>query len=365
MIRALFKGSVGRTRVTQYLIATTFVSGVVLAAGGASGAERTALGVTASSMTAGTWRELQTEGLTPELLQVHNGVYMANILEYQNSGVWDPNSRQVLFVGGPHNPDTCRGKFIAYSEVENRWRQEKDPSPDYIHCTHSYDHNTINAEAGELYFRPYNKPEIWKYMISTKKWSKLSDIPQREYNCCGAIEYFPERRGILFVGTSEMAFYKVERDSWSVPSGRVKTGPYHSTAEYSPVDKVLIFGGGSGVTSVYRMDTKGQVTRRTDSPYPLDSGGHSIFTADPVSGRFLLFGENGTFYEYDAGKDRWQLLNQRPPFFDAGEHGPVEGSIAIPIATYGVVMVLTYSPRGPKVFLYRHGSGPGQGPTGD
>src|SRR5262249_13589393 len=110
----------------------------------------------------------------------------------------------------------------------------------------------------------------------------------------------------------------------------------------------------SGVNTVYQMDAKGAVRRMSDSPYPLDSGGHSIFTADPVTGRFLLFGEDGTFYVYDSEKDQWMLQNQRPPFFDVGRYGPVSCSIAIPISSYGVVMTLTYSPTEPKVFLYKH-----------
>ncbi len=322
-------------------------------------ANSTALGGLAATMAPATWAELKTNGLTPTLLQVPSHVQVYNVLEYQNSGIWDPTSRQVLFVGGPHE---SQGRFISYDEVTNTWRQEPDPSPSYLLYNHTYDHNTINPAAGELYFRPFNKPEIWKYKIEARKWSKLTNIPQRDFNCCGAIQYFPERNGILFVGTSEIEFYFVERKSWTTPSGNIKTGPYHATAKYSSVDKVLIFGGGSGVSTVYKMDASGRVTRMSDSPYPLDSGGHAIFTGDPVTGKFLLFGENGTFYVYDSVTDRWQSQNQRPPFFDVGPYGPVDSSIAIPISTYGVVMVLTYSPRGPRVFLYRHAASPAVAP---
>lgn len=313
-----------------------------------------ALGDLAASMAPGTWAELQTNGLTPALLQVPRPTMTYNVLEYQNSGVWDPISRQVLFVGGPHDG---HGKFITYDEQTNTWRQEPDPKPADMLSTHGYDHNTINPGAGELYFRPYNSSDIWKYHIATKTWSRLTRIPNREFNCCGAIEYFPERNGLLFVGRNEIAFYKVGRGGWSSPSATVKTGRYHATAEYSPVDKVVVFGGGSGVNTVYRMDRSGRVTRGADSPSPLDSGGHAIFTADPASGKFLLFAEDGTFHVYDAVTDRWQAKSQRPPFFDVGPYGPVSCSIAIPISTHGVVMVLTYSSRRPTVYLYKHAAG--------
>jgi hypothetical protein len=280
---------------------------------------------------------------------------MYNVLEYQNSGVWDPGSRQVLFLGGPHSG---QGKFLVYDEASNTWRQEADPPPETLLLTHTYDHNTINPGTGELYFRPYLRPQIWKYKIAAKEWSKLTTIPQQEYNCCGAIEYFSDRDGILFVGKNEAAFYDLRKGSWSTSRTAIKTGPYHSTAEYSPPAKVVIFGGGSTVNTVYRMDASGGVAQMGDSPYPLDSGGHAIFTADPTSPRFLLFGENGTFYVYDPMADRWELQKERPPFFDVGPYGPVSCSIAIPISTHGVVMFVTYSASRPTVFLYKPSRSP-------
>ena len=220
--------------------------------------------------------------------------------------------------------------------------------------THGYDHNTLNTATGELYFRPYASADIYRYKIATKTWSHLTRIPNMEYNCCGAIEYFPEREGVVFVGRDELLFYNTRRGSWSSPWTRIRTGPYHATAEYSPGAKVVVFGGGSGVRTVYRMDQKGRVTRGADSPFPLDSGGHAIFTADPASGQFLLWAEDETFHVYDPATDRWEPQSERPPFFDIGKYRPVGSSIAIPISTHGVVMVLTYSTRKPSVFLYKH-----------
>ena len=76
----------------------------------ATAADPSALASLAQSMAPGTWAELKTSGLTPALLQVPTHVMVYNILEYQNSGVWDPTSHQVLFVGGPHEN---LGRFIT------------------------------------------------------------------------------------------------------------------------------------------------------------------------------------------------------------------------------------------------------------
>jgi len=255
----------------RWVVALVVAFGWLAGASSVPAADPSALASLAQSMAPGTWAELKTSGLTPAFLQVPTHVQVYNILEYQNSGVWDPTSRQVLFVGGPHeNP----GRFITYDEATNTWRQEPDPTPSYILYNHTYDHNTINPAAGELYFRPFNKPEIWAYKIATKKWRRLTTIPQADFNCCGALQYFPERDGILFVGTSEIEFYYVGSGRWTSPWTTIKTGPYHATAKYSPVAKVLIFGGGSGVKTVYRMDAKGKIRQMGDSPVPLDSGVH-------------------------------------------------------------------------------------------
>ncbi len=276
-----------RLAVALRLLTALAVVGLPGLAAGIAPAAASALGDLAASMAPGTWAELETKGLTPDLLQVPRPTMVYNVLEYQNSGVWDPTSRQVLFIGGPHDG---LGKFITYDEATNTWRQEPDPQPQEMLSTHGYDHNTINPRTGDFFFRPYDRPDIWRYNIPTRTWSRQTRIPNVEYNCCGAIEYFPDRNGILFVGRNEIAFYSFSWRMWSSPMTTVKTGPYHATAEYSPVDKVMVFGGGSGVNTIYVMDAKGNIKRGADSPVPLDSGGHAIFTADPASGKFLLFG---------------------------------------------------------------------------
>ena len=338
-----------RPRRALIAVAVALAIGLGCAAGPTQAAEDTPLARLAASMTVGSWAELKTHGLTPEFLQFPTPVMTYSVLDYQNSGVWDPTSRQVLFIAGPH---INQGRFLTYSEATNSWRRE--PDPPFALYSHTYNHNTINPATGEFFFRLNNQPDIWRYKIATQTWSKLTSIPQRDYNCCGALQYFGERNGLLFVGTSEIEFYDLGRKRWSTPWTTIKTGPYHATAQYSPGAKVLIFGGGSGVRTVYRMDAKGKITQMGDSPYPLDSGGHSIFVADPVSGLFLLFGENRTFYVYDATTDKWTQQDQEAAFFDVGPEGPVYSTIAVPISTHGVVMFISYSPREPRVFLYKH-----------
>jgi hypothetical protein len=54
--------------------------------------------------------------------------------------------------------------------------------------------------------------------------------------------------------------------------------------EYNPVHRVMIWGGGN------------------------------IVTVDPVSGDYLVFGSDGSFYAYDVNADRWTLRPGPVPF---------------------------------------------------
>ena len=76
-------------------------------------------------------------------------------------------------------------------------------------------------------------------------------------------------------------------------------GVYHNIAEYSPVHKMVLFGGGNGSSDLYKLDAKGKVTTLKKTPIGVGTM-QSIVTLDPVSGDFLVFGKNGSFYVYDV-----------------------------------------------------------------
>jgi chitodextrinase len=307
------------------------------------------LAALAASMAPGTWAELGAQNLTSALLEVPSAVQTYNVLEFQDGGVWDPVTRQAMFIGGPH---AGSGKFLVYSEDSNSWREEAPPP--FSLEIHGYDHNAINPARREFYHRPYGTQRVWRYHIDNKTWSQLPSI-NGNYNCCGGLVHFPERDRLFAVGNDDASMFDYSTGQWSLVTSVIDTGPYHSTAEHSPAAQAVFFGGGSGVSSFFRMDASGAVTRLRNTPYPLDSGGHMILTHDPRSGRLLLFGENQTFYVYEHTTDTWQLQAQRPPFFDLpGARGAVNETIAIPLSTHGVVMILKYSWLQPKVYIYRH-----------
>jgi hypothetical protein len=316
---------------------------------------QTALGQLAASMQPGTWAELTTNGLTNDLLYIAPG----HLLQYADSAVWDPNSRQFLFVGGAHAPDPNK-RFITYNDATNSWRREADPYFFEFSSTaqivwHAYDHNTIDPATGDFYYRPFYHATVYRYRIATKSWSALPDMPD-SLNCCAGMAYFPEMGGLVIVGGGTVRFWKRSTNQWSDLATNVIMGPYHNFAEYNPVYKVVLLGGGNDSSDIYKLDSSGKLTKLKNAPLTLAIP-YSVVTADPVSGQYLVVGGRDSntnrwnaVYAYDIATDAWQ--RQSSPF-----PATADGIVATPVSTYGVTMFLRYDWGDPRVYLYKYSAG--------
>jgi hypothetical protein len=324
----------------------------VLALVGSAGlAGASALSDAAAQLQPGQWVVLETQNLTPSLL--NDGSF--TVLYYSEDMTWDPVSRQILLVGGGHADDA---EFLRYSEATNSW-QRSAPTGGFWHSnfSHAYDHNAIAPDKGKFFYRqpafdPSNRVEI--YDIASQAWTRSAAMPTVP-GCCGGLEYFPELDGLVLAnGDDGLLFYDIDANSWSRISAS-SWGDYHNFAEYSPVHKTLIFGGGetSGGTTVYRMNQQRQVTRLGNAPARLGTT-HSVVTTDPNSGNHLVF-YGSSWYELNPATDTWR---QQPG--DAPWPGGIFGTVATPISTYGVTMFLNYNEGGtPRVYLYKHSPGSG------
>ncbi len=331
-----------------------------LAIGASGSAGASALSDAAAQLQPGQWTTLDTQSFTRALLDDGAGYH---VFYYTEDMVWDPVSRQLLFVGGGHGSDA---EFLRYRESTNAWTRSK-PTGDFWHSSfsHAYDHNAIIPSLGKFFFRqpaydPSDHVEI--YDIASGVWSRSAAMPYRP-GCCSGLEYFPELNGLVLAdGYSGVMLYNVAANRWSEISG-AGWGDYHNFAEYSPVHKVMIFGGGesSGTNALFRLDANRQITRLSNSPAQLGTT-HSIVTTDPVSGNFLVF-FNSAFYELNPLTDTWRRMSVNPPWQSMGDYG-VFGAVGTPISTYGVVAVAKYAGDNSKVYLYRHAaSGGSTAPT--
>lgn len=313
-------------------------------------AEPTVLGMTAARMKPGTWAELETKGYTDRLYRREPG----SLYQFAEGAVWNPRTRQILFCGGAHAPDPNKW-FISYSDATNTW--QKEPLPDWFTpghevAWHAYDHNALNPATGDYYYCPYGLGGIYKYQSETKKWTLLPKPPERG-SWTAAMAYFPEMDGLVLLNGGRVFFWKEGASGWT-KLGQVATGGIHEIAEYNPVHKVVLFGGGNGSSDLYKLDSQGKIATLKKAPFTVHVVGHGLhyIAADPVSGKYLAIYhapeqknyEWGTLYEYDITTDHWEKLGKTPG-------GPL---VCAPVSTYGVILYMTYG----KVYLYKHAGAP-------
>lgn len=231
----------------------------------------TALGDLAAKMKPGEWAELKTKNA--DLL--HYGKDASyNLMEYADTACWDPKSKQFLFFGGSHYKTTAR--FVAYSAKTNSWRIIPHPFATG-QSWHAYDMNAIDPIRGEFYIGEH------RYRIADGKWSTLPAHGQNFGRGHTAVEYFPELDGLLFIANGQVLLFERKSKQWrTLASGLDQSeSALHPLAAYSPVDKVVLFGGWGGTEKknlearCRRKSKTHQVSARENGYLACDSDGRS------------------------------------------------------------------------------------------
>lgn len=335
---------------------------IALSAPPVLGAGKTELETTAARLKPGEWAELKTKNFSRDLLDTPGSFITA----FSDEAIWNPLTRGLYYLGAGHGPESggVQTRFIRYSAADNFWSVIKLPEELYD-LGHSYDHSAIDPAAGAMYHRMYgSKRQVYRYDFASDKWNLLPLLPRDYYfSITGGLEYFPELGGLVHIngsgkkdGDSGSALV-FKNGKWSALASGLSFGDYHTFSEYNPVHGVLVFGGGEwhmqgDSNKIFKVDAAGKVSKLKDAP--LDLGTHeTVFTVDPVSGMYLVFGSDRSFWEFDVVQDRWRKLQTSVPVFtDTSKDNPVQGTIASPIADHGVVIFVSYFAR--KVYLYKH-----------
>ncbi len=303
----------------------------------------TRLGEVAAALAPGEFARLQTSNFGLPVLRVGN---RNSILEYAGKGVWDPARGELDFLGQGHDGGR---KHIRYRAETNAWTVL--PEPPYV--GHAYEHVAIDTTRGEVYLRAIGSLQFDRYAKASARWSKLPALPDVVHQVAGAIEFFPELGGLVFVDSvAGVWLFDVEEAAWERLAPAPPMGHIHNFASYNPVHQVVLFGGGNGSSRVYRLDRDARITRVADTPDGQTLGPSSRqgrIAADPVSGEYLAFFGDGGFHAYDVARNRWRALG-RHPVAEAAR----EWFAATPISTYGVVLLMAWNFEQSSVHLYRH-----------
>jgi hypothetical protein len=306
----------------------------------------------AGSMAPGTWKQLTTLNLA-NTITVGNST--GGIMPYSDNATWDPNSQQLLFWGGDHGGPL---RHVAYRASTNTWRVISES----IGWTHGYDFLDIDTKKGIFYVGV--APTVKTFNVANDSWGALPAIPRNMTGPDpigpGALAFFPALGGPVYIngnGVGSVVSYNNTTRQWRQLARGLDMGLYNNFAEYSPVAKAVMCGGGNFSRKVYKIDESGQVRPMGNAPFEV--GIHqTIITIDPVSGRYIVIANGNKFYEYDISNDNWRSLGGPIPPLDWGRGvPPVTGIIATPVSNYGVIMFVTFNFTNSKVHLYKHSPG--------
>jgi hypothetical protein len=239
--------------------------------------------------------------------------------------------------------------FIAYALQENRWRRKPTPPwAEDLKWFHAYENNAADA-GGVFYHHQSDSRRVHRYRVATDEWTTLPDLPAPTGHGT-ALEYFPERNGLVRILNGAVWFYSEETDTWSRLAKKLEMGPYHHFAAYSPRFKAVLFGGGNGSGALYVLTAEGQITPGKVAPVELGVG-RSLTVVDPASGELVVLAKGGQLLAYHPGRDAWrQLPAAGLPFPRYAGHSVS----AVPVPGHGVVLFFSSRPQGMKTYLYKH-----------
>lgn len=280
------------------------------------------------------------------------GLDMAYSLLYWNdSAVWDPDARQVHWIGGPGTccADPATFQRMTYDVATDTWSMEATP---FTGSGHAYDGNAFDPTIGTHYFALFSDPIVKTFDGST--WGELPELPWSTEPAVG-MTWFADRGELVFVdGFGELAHF--DGSSWVEIAGAEAApwGSYNLFAEYNPVHGTVWLGAGNDGDRVsYVLDADLQLTRSVDAPVSLNNG-PSIKAVDPVSGNHLIHyeGEDGSsWWEYDPVADVFTEIVDMQNAPDFGE----SSEFHVPIAECGVIFVFAHYYDERRTFVYRHG----------
>lgn len=281
----------------------------------------------------------------------------ATFLMWASSGVWDPTRREVRFVGKRYSLFPHR--YLVYSENSDSWSSDRSlPGALTCNCNgHGYDHNTIDPTTGTNYYREYNSHTIYKWNGS---WSEL-ELPSGTVDIAASISWV-NGLGLVYVDKYKFVYYN--GSTWQ-SLGTPPAVSYHAVSEYNSTSNTLIYGGGNGVTAMWKMDGNRNVSRIKDPPFGQGaSETQTVLVSDPASDAFISWQKRSTTWaSYDVSSDSWSTMQRSTgdgstpsrgvPNLSSSDTGGA--TIGIPISTYGVMMFIQFTGGGEAgVWVYKH-----------
>jgi hypothetical protein len=224
----------------------------------------------------------------------------------------------------------------------------------------------MDTDNNHLYLYTMNSAihfnELCRYDMTTNTWDSVEQVGascKTVYGWGAALEYFPEMKRMVLVFGGNVSLFNPRTDVWDTLARGLSMGGFHNLAEYSPVHKVVVFGGGTFWNGgdndpdnhLYMLDSIGTITSLGTAPIPIDVF-QCDMTHDPVTGD-VLFRSSSQPRRFDPVSRTWSTLT-------SGSYGDPLHQVVCAIRDYGVVAFMGQYPEY-DLFKLSGGSGLARG----
>ena len=315
---------------------------VVSSGHAAAGVQATYIGQVAAELDAGAFVVLDTEGFSGLLGgRRPDGSGAPAIDTWTDSGHWDPKRQQTFFMGLRQS-----NRFLSYHARNNAWEEidlEREHAPPlFERFGHMYGRTALDWQRGH-YYRLAGST-LHQYLIDEERWDRFENSP------IGGYISMDWHYGLdMLVGLAGNELHGFREGQW-FPLGQATVHGYHSSAQYNPLRKDMLFiGGNHSRQNVDILTADGTLHRMADAPFVFGISQDSL-TYDPLSGNYLVLHRDRRLWEYNPDLDEWKVardFNGPSSGWPFGRHWAV---VPIPIDELGVIF--WQNSRGPH--LYRH-----------
>lgn len=307
------------------------------------------------------------------------------IYGFASKAAYDPARNRVFHLAAGHNGGAGNPiKFIGYDVTANTWSSLPLPSWAPANNTgpwHGYQQEGIignrfvkgRHNSAFMYACDIDRDNIMEIAASTPAIpDRLIPNPPPQYLNRGCVDGFPERNSaVAFASQGSGNLYEWAGGAiWTVfktiyrnVGGATLAGDGIAAA-HNPVHHGYLIGGGLSGTVYYRqwwwIAATGAMTRIDDCPVDTYAHGRTLFTCDPVSGKFILIrpqlfpsgqGEPVQpgpcfFYELDMTRPTGLQWLRRPeleagiPQFHTQSPNQVVYTVCVPIPNPGVILFM-------------------------
>ena len=286
------------------------------------------------------------------------------ILEFAERTYWDPARNKILFNGQGHLQTP---KQLVYDAEANTWTNgTTDGCNSPGGENHAYNHNAMDPATGRAFYRCYNSKNVRVQDPSDGTWSLYGTVPSAQpQQIGGAIEWFPELGGLIFVDSRlGVWLFNDTTSSWSQLVGgthdtaatNITMAQYSNFAVYNPTCSCVFLGGGTGTAeggssqTMWKLDHTGAISSMASAPVGLGVQ-QGVLLPNSADNTLMLFHDNGNIYEYDVAGDSWSDTGQNHSVFSTADEWRIGGVIE----EYGVFFFILENTT-PNFWIYKYTS---------